>query len=246
MARVVVYVPHEDSDRLIGALAEAGAGRLGEYEHCAFWSDGTGQFRPLAGAQPHIGAIGLLERVAERRVEMTLPRARTRAVVAALRAAHPYEEPAFSIVDSAPLESDIGIGRVGEIPATTLSSLATRLARALPLNAAGVRAAGSPDREIRTVALCSGAGDSLLADVAALDVDVYVTGDLRHHPATDFLSDCDTALIDIPHASGESLWLHQWARRLVQDAGEQALDVTAEVSNVNTDPWTLHVPGRKE
>src|SRR5438128_1238518 len=75
------------------ALAAAGAGAIGDYSHCSFATAGTGQFRPLAGAHPTIGQVGKLERVAETRLEMVLPRARRAGVVAALRAAHPYEEP---------------------------------------------------------------------------------------------------------------------------------------------------------
>ena len=80
-----------------------------------------------------------------------------------------------------------------------------------------MRVAGDPGRVVTSAAVCGGAGDSLLPDVAALGVDVYVTSDLRHHPALDFVSDHDVALIDMPHASGESLWLNGWARRLEQD-----------------------------
>ena len=101
---LVVYVPVGDTDAVLRALFDAGAGAVGEYRECAFVTRGTGQFRPLEGANPTIGAVGELEKVAENRVEVTLERARRADVVAALRAAHPYEEPAFHVIQTADLD----------------------------------------------------------------------------------------------------------------------------------------------
>jgi hypothetical protein len=101
---LVVYVPRESTDAVLAALFGAGAGRMGDYEECAFVAPGRGQFRPVRAASPTIGALGDLEYVDEDRVEVVLPRGRRSAVVAALRAAHPYEEPAFHILEAAPLD----------------------------------------------------------------------------------------------------------------------------------------------
>jgi hypothetical protein len=101
---LVVYVPRESTDAVLAALFGAGAGRMGDYEECAFVAPGRGQFRPVRAASPTIGALGDLEYVDEDRVEVVLARGRRSAVVAALRAAHPYEEPAFHILEAAPLD----------------------------------------------------------------------------------------------------------------------------------------------
>lgn len=98
------YVPVEATDRVLEAIFAAGAGAIGDYRDCAFVTPGTGQFRPLTGASPTIGRIGDLEHVAENRVEVVLPRRLRAAVVAALRAAHPYEEPAFHVLERAPVD----------------------------------------------------------------------------------------------------------------------------------------------
>lgn len=95
---LVFYVPIEDTDKVLEALFAVGAGRVGDYEACAFVAPGRGQFRPLPGARPAIGEVGELTHVAENRVELTFPRALRGPVVAALRAAHPYEEPAFHVL----------------------------------------------------------------------------------------------------------------------------------------------------
>lgn len=98
---LVFYVPVPDCDDVLSALFAAGAGRIGDYDQCAFVLEGRGQFRPLPGANPTIGGVGTLEHVTENRVELTFPRNLRATVVAALRAAHPYEEPAFHVLENA-------------------------------------------------------------------------------------------------------------------------------------------------
>jgi hypothetical protein len=92
---LVVYIPDTHTEALLAAIGGAGAGRIGNYSHCAFTSPGTGRFTPLSGAEPFIGAVGAGERVPETRVECVVEEEMLDAVVLALRAAHPYEEPAF-------------------------------------------------------------------------------------------------------------------------------------------------------
>ena len=98
---LVVYVPRSGTEPLLGALFAAGAGAVGRYRECAFVGPGRGQFRPLPGADPAVGQVGELERVEEDRVEVVLPRRLRGSGVAAMRAAHPYEEPAFHVVEHA-------------------------------------------------------------------------------------------------------------------------------------------------
>ena len=92
---LVVYVPQTHTEALLATIGDAGAGRIGNYSHCAFTSPGTGRFTPLTGAEPFIGAVGAGERVPETRIECVVEDEMLDAVVRALRAAHPYEEPAF-------------------------------------------------------------------------------------------------------------------------------------------------------
>jgi hypothetical protein len=91
----VVYVPGSHMGPVLTAIGDAGAGRVGEYSHCSFTSPGTGRFTPLAGSNPFIGAQGVPEQVAEVRIECVVEDELLDAVVRALQAAHPYEEPAF-------------------------------------------------------------------------------------------------------------------------------------------------------
>ncbi len=95
--KLVVFVPREALETVRTALFEAGAGRIGEYERCSWYGEGTGTFFGRAGTSPDVGAAGREERVAELRLETVYPVEREAEVVAALREAHPYEEPAFDL-----------------------------------------------------------------------------------------------------------------------------------------------------
>jgi hypothetical protein len=102
--KIVVFVPGEQGERLRAAMGEAGAGRIGNYDHCSFTTRGVGRFRPLAGANPAIGEVGRLEEVAEERIETVCAEHSLRDVLAAIRRAHPYEEPAIDIYPLAEIE----------------------------------------------------------------------------------------------------------------------------------------------
>jgi hypothetical protein len=97
--KLVVFVPAEALDRVRDALFEAGAGRIGDYERCSWYSQGTGTFLAGADANPTVGEPGVEERVPELRLETVYPQARHGDVIAALRLAHPYEEPAFDVYE---------------------------------------------------------------------------------------------------------------------------------------------------
>lgn len=135
-----------------------------------------------------------------------------------------------------------GLGIVGRLPEpVSLVALATQLRDILPPTASGIRVAGQADRRVETVALCAGAGDSLLDDPAVRAADVYLTSDLRHHPASDarelMLLGRGPALIDVSHWASEWLWLDTAAAQL-----REALDdVEVTLSDLRTDPWDFTV-----
>jgi len=242
--RYTVLVPRPDTDALIDAMAAAGAGRVGDYDRAAFTAPGTGTFRPLAGANPTIGSIGRIEQVEESMLQMVAPRRLRSRVVEALRAAHPYEEPAFDVSALADVPSGRGGGRVGDLgEAVSLRQFADRVAATLPATPQGVRVAGDPDRPVRRVAICGGSGDSMLRAATGSAADVYLTSDLRHHRAGEHLAAGGCALVDVAHWAAEWMWLPQAARLLEQDAAAAGREVGTTVSATVTDPWTFHVGG---
>jgi len=237
--KLTFYVPVDAASIVRAAVAEAGAGRIGNYDFASFSSQGKGRFRPLAGAVPMIGTVGEIAEIEEVRVEVVLPRSHRRAVVAAMKRAHPYEEPAYDVVQVADGEVGVtGTGRIGTIARTTLGAFAAVVAEALPATAHGVRVAGDVDRSVRRVAVCGGAGDFLLDDVLRTDADVYVTSDLRHHPTSEFVEKGGPALVDVAHWAAEWTWLPVVQARLVAALGDA---VQTRVSTVCTDPWRMRL-----
>jgi dinuclear metal center YbgI/SA1388 family protein len=243
--KLVVFVPIADRARLLDALAEAGAGGIGDYDRCAWWAPGTGTFRPLGGASPAIGEVGRVEEVAEDRLEMVYARRLRPAVVATLRATHPYEEPAFDLVELAaeplpPLQAR-GLGRVGELAEPMrLDAFVDRVAQALPKTAWGVRSTGEGDRLIRRVAVCGGSGGELAGPAAGMGADVLVTSDARHHHTLDSTAAYGIAIIDAAHWATEHPWLHSAAALLQAGLPATVGSLTTYVSDLVTDPWRLH------
>ncbi|MEZ0363428.1 Nif3-like dinuclear metal center hexameric protein [Mycobacterium sp. pUA109] len=233
----VIYVPVEHADAVRAGVFAAGAGHIGDYAQCSWSVTGVGQFLPGDAASPAIGRRGAVEQVTEDRVEVVAPAASRAAVLAALRAAHPYEEPAFDVFALQPPPADVGLGRVGALPRPEpLRDFVARVAAGLPATAWGVRAAGDPDRPVSRVAVCGGAGDSLLAAAAGADVQAYVTADLRHHPADEHRRASPVALVDVAHWASEFPWCHQ-AAEVVRSEFGAALPV--RVCTIRTDPWNL-------
>jgi putative NIF3 family GTP cyclohydrolase 1 type 2 len=133
------------------------------------------------------------------------------------------------------------MGRVGTVPEPiSLYRLAVTLGEVLPQTAVGPVVAGDPEAMISRIAVCAGAGDSLLGEPAVLNSDVYITSDLRHHPASEFrergAEGSGPALINISHFAAEWLWLEVAAQEL-----RDALGIDVVVSDLNTDPWSFQV-----
>ena len=133
--------------------------------------------------------------------------------------------------------SRTGLGRICELAQPeSLQAFTSRVVGALPETAWGVRAAGDPQRPIRTVAVCCGAVDSLLGAAASARVDAFVTADLRHHPASEHLAADGPALVDVAHWASEHPWCPQ-AAAVISTALGGTVDV--HVSYRRTDPWTI-------
>jgi dinuclear metal center YbgI/SA1388 family protein len=248
--KVVAFVPVDDAESVRRAVTAAGAGAIGAYDSATFTIPGEGRFRPLDGADPAIGSVGELEVVREVRIESVYPRPLRRQVVEALRAAHPYEEPAFDLIELAelpggpstggPPPATRGHGRVGTLAeGMSLRELADRVAGAFPATAHGVRVAGDPERQVRTVAVGAGSGESLLEEARRSGADVFVTSDLKHHRAGEFLEEGGPALVDIAHWAAEWSWLPVVARKVGEAAAAAGDTVETRVSTLVTDPWTF-------
>ncbi len=196
--KVVTFVPEPAADDVAEAMSDAGAGVIGNYSGCSFRTAGIGAFRAGPGAEPVAGDPGGVNREPEIRLEMICPSSRLDGVVAALVAAHPYEEPAFDVVDT---RSNMGfIGRVGRLAEPmTIDRLADLVGERLGSSGLRVSGTGSP---IERVAVVAGSGSSFLGAARAAGADVLVTGDVGHHAVREAV-DGGMAVVDPGHAGTE-------------------------------------------
>lgn len=224
--KVVAFAPEDSVEYLVAAMTEAGAGRIGNYERCFFRAGGTGSFTAAPGASPVVGGAGKTTTAPETRVEILAPKSVQGEVIAALVAAHPYEEPAFDVYD---VSSNHGlIGRIGRWEGS-LEELAGLVAESL--GSAALRVAGSLEERVRRVAVVPGSGSSFLDAARAAGADVIVTGDVDHHRAVGAL-DRGLAVIDPGHGATEL----PGVRSLVELV--RGLDVeVSDMSGDGTGPW---------
>lgn len=196
---LVTYVPVQVLDEVIDACSSAGAGMIGNYRRCGFYSLGTGTFEPTDGANPYEGKVGERALVEEYRLEMTCPSHLAAKVLKALRDAHPYEEPAFDLI---PVVKGIGqpMGRVGTLAeGTNLGSFALFVDRVLDTRSLTW---GDPSRGIKKVAIVGGAAEGEWRAARSMGADVLITGEVRQHVALE-AAESGMAMIAAGHYATE-------------------------------------------
>lgn len=178
--KLVVYVPASHGNQIRQALAEAGAGWIGNYSHCSFSLKGDGRFQAETGTHPYLGQEGQVEEVQEERVETIVPQDLLSKVLEAIRDVHPYEEVAYDVFPLVEPTARHYLGRIGTLPeAFTLNQFKLFLEKALPH--AKIRFAGQTTNVIKRLALCSGGGAEFLGRAKAMGADAYLTGDVKYH-----------------------------------------------------------------
>ncbi len=213
--KLVTFVPAADLDKVSAALFGAGAGVLGNYDHCSYMLRGTGTFRPLTGAQPALGQVDRDEKTAELRLEMVFPAGLEAEVAAALNAVHPYEKPAYDIYPLRTIRHDAGHGRLGELSREdTLSGFAAMAAEVFNLDEAAFM--GDPDMAIRKVAVVPGSGGGCIGLCTERGAGALLTGDIRYHQVLQ-AREAGMALVDIPHDISEHVALENWAVKLEKE-----------------------------
>ncbi|MHA6259473.1 Nif3-like dinuclear metal center hexameric protein [Sporosarcina sp. CAU 1771] len=182
--KLIIFSPVSHSEEIRHALLKAGAGSIGDYEGCSFTSHGEGRFTPVEGANPFIGALNKVEQVKEEKIEVVVSSSKKEQVVKAMRKAHPYEEPAYDLIQLDQKVNVLGLGRVGKLKEEmTLSSFSELVKSAL--NVPAVRFVGDPNSSIRKVAVLGGDGNKYIYAAKRVGADVLVTGDLYYHVAHD-------------------------------------------------------------
>jgi dinuclear metal center YbgI/SA1388 family protein len=206
LVKIGVYVPADHVEKVSQAMWDAGAGKIGLYDEASFCSKGTGTFRPLEGAEPFSGEIGLRSENEEVRLEVVAPETAWKNIAAAMKNAHPYEEVAFDVVAllNAEENQSYGPARLGEVEPQSFEAFAASVQSALdPPNLRLVRAHNqSGGGEVKKVVCSPGAGASFITAAARAGADVLVCGDIKHHDALQARA-LGLSIIDVTHAATE-------------------------------------------
>jgi dinuclear metal center YbgI/SA1388 family protein len=235
LVKLVVFVPEDHLEQVRSALFPF-TQNLGAYHDCSFAAPGEGTFTPRHDATPYIGVPGRQERIRERRLEVLVDRLNLSRAVKALAVTHPYEEPAFDIYPLLNEGCTLGLGRLGRLSEpVSLEKFASLTGRLL--NVPCLRYVGDSARLVSKVALCSGAGSSVMRAAARAGADVLVTGDVKYHETRE-TEDLGMALIDAGHFHTEIIMVDAVTARLSDLlAAEGFLKCEAVPCRIETDPF---------
>jgi dinuclear metal center YbgI/SA1388 family protein len=200
LLKLVTYIPENYLDKVREAVFTAGAGRIGYYDKCSFGTFGTGTFRGGEETKPFVGEKGKLHLEKEVRFETILPIHLKEPVIMSLIEAHPYEEVAYDIYSIENEYSEAGLGCIGELEKETDESAFLKTLSDI-FNSEGVRFSKLTGKKIKRVALCGGAGISLLGEALSAKADIFVTADIKYHEF--FNAENRLLLADIGHYESE-------------------------------------------
>jgi dinuclear metal center YbgI/SA1388 family protein len=215
-AKLVITVPAAHVEAVLDAASGAGAGVVGAYHRCSFLAEGRGTFVGGEGTHPAIGQVGVREEVDEIRIEMSMPSGASTAVLRAIKAAHPYEEP---VIDVYPLQSEREQpgGRVGKLPQPLAFEDLMRTVETT-LSTSGW-AWGDPSRTIKRIAVVGGAADDEWRNAQRAGADVLITGEVKQHNALE-ASESGMCLIAAGHYATEHPGCEALRKRMEEAVSE--------------------------
>ena len=231
--KIAVYVPESHGDAVRQALADAGAGYIGNYSDCSFTAKGEGRFKAHEGTHPFIGEIGQVEKTAEERVETIVPESKLRQTVQAMLAAHPYEEPAYDLYPLKNAGHPFMMGRVGTWPTPEPAMDVLKKIKGL-LHRDALSYAGDTDVIVRRVALLGGGGAGFIKLARDAGAQLYLTGDVKYHDAQEAIRQ-GIVVADGGHFGTESPVVADLCRPLEQAAEEQQWHITCETDPTSKD-----------
>jgi dinuclear metal center YbgI/SA1388 family protein len=218
--KVVVFVPADDLSAVAAAAFAAGAGRIGDYHECSFFSHGIGTFHGSQDTHPARGQAGRHEAVEEIRLEILAPRAGVLAVCDAIRAVHSYEKPALDVYPLLAPPGTTGMGRVGRLGRPTkLATIIRKVKKSLGLSRVQLAGPdhGGAERMIGTAAVAAGSAGSMWRSAVSAGASLYLTGEMRHHDALAAAA-AGLHVIGVGHSHSERLTLGRLAERLTSVA----------------------------
>ncbi|MEO1653422.1 MAG: Nif3-like dinuclear metal center hexameric protein, partial [Bacteroidota bacterium] len=200
LCKLTTFIPPKDTEKVLLALGEAGAGQIGEYKNCSFQLLGKGHFQPTEAANPHIGQANQLEEVEEHRVEVIFPIHLQGQILSALRQSHPYEEVAYYLHLLQNNNQEIGSGAIGEL-AEPLSGNAFLAYLKEKMGLKVIRHTAFPENPIQRIAVCGGTGSFLLSAARRQGAEVFVSADFKYHEFFD--AEGKILIADIGHYESE-------------------------------------------
>lgn len=228
LSKLVTFIPKENTENVLSALHDAGAGQVGHYKNCSFRTEGIGTFMPDEAANPHIGKAHTQENVSEYRVEVIFPAHAESNVLGALRKAHPYEEIAYYVSALDNENQEVGSGMVGELesPKEPLEFL-KGLKVSMELEV--IRHTNILNNPVKKVAVCGGSGRFLLDKAVQSGAQVFITADFKYH---DFF-DADGRIIvaDIGHYESEAFTKELLVGVLIKKFPTFAINFSKTVTN---------------
>jgi len=229
LRKLVTFIPHEHTRDVLNAIHAAGAGIIGDYDHCSFRVGGTGSFRPNEMAKPHIGEKDKLEEVDEERMEVIFPDYKTNDVLHALRSSHPYEEVAYYLQDLENEDKEVGTGMIGEFEEGMNTEDFLHFLKEnmqLPM----IKYAPSKKSIIKRIALCGGSGSFLIPTAIAAGADAFITADIKYHNYFD--GNGKILIADIGHYESEV-----FTKELIYELlNKKFSNIALRLSEVNTNP----------
>lgn len=229
LSKLAFFVPEENTQSVLNAVHEAGAGHIGNYSHCAFKVNGKGTFKPNATANPTIGTQNQQEEVSEDRVEVIFPTHLKSRVLQALKTSHPYEEVAYYLNELANDNQEIGSGMIGSLPeALSVEEFLAHLKSSMSLNT--IKYTSLDKQKIQRIAICGGSGSFLLRTAMAKGADAFVTADFKYHEFFD--GEGKTLIADIGHYESEVFTKDLIGKFL----RENFTNIATYLTEVNTNP----------
>ncbi|MGB2086351.1 MAG: Nif3-like dinuclear metal center hexameric protein [Flavobacteriaceae bacterium] len=229
LLRLTTYVPKEHKEAVVKALHTAGAGAIGNYDHCSFSVSGMGQFKGNSDSQPHLGEAEKLMQTPEDLISLIVPKHTQAKVLKALHTSHPYEAVAYELIPIANLNPDIGLGSIGQLsqPMTTTAFLEHVKTK---LKVPFIRHSEGAHKNIKTVAVLGGSGSFTIDAAMAQGADALVTSDLKYHDF--FKAEQQLLLVDAGHYETE----HFTKKIIEQFLTKKIPNFAITLSEVNTNP----------
>ncbi|WP_430613576.1 Nif3-like dinuclear metal center hexameric protein [Flavobacterium sp. JP2137] len=229
LKKLVTYAAVADAAALKEALFGAGAGRIGNYDHCSFTSEGTGSFRGNEASTPQLGTPGHLEMVAETKIEVTFEKHLESSILRALFAQHPYEEVAYEIYTLENSYQHIGMGMIGELE-TAMSEKDFLEHVKIRTQTGGIRHSALLDKPIKRVAVLGGSGSFAIKAAIQQGADAFITADLKYHQF--YEAENQILLADIGHFESE-----RYTKNYIVDYLTKKMPNFAIIlSSINTNP----------